>query len=77
MKSTRRRYVPPLPFRLVLPYGRDKAQEATMISGHATVADAFAEIDRLRAKMVRTGPPANKIELIVVDAANQIVPRPQ
>jgi hypothetical protein len=27
--------------------------------------------------MVRTGPPANKIELIVVDAANQIVPRPQ
>ena len=77
MKPTRRRYVPPVSFRVVLPYGRDKAREATTISGHSTAAAAFAEIDGLRAKMARRGTPANKTELIVVDAADQIVPRPK
>ena len=77
MKPTRRHYVPPLPFRVVQPYGRDKAREATMISEHATASEAFAEIDRLRTQMARMGAPANKTELIVVDAADQIVPRPQ
>jgi hypothetical protein len=68
---------PPLSFRVVLPYGRDKAREATTISGHSTAAAALAEIDGLRAKMARRGTPANKTELIVVDAADQIVPRPK
>ena len=77
LKPTRRHYVPPLSFRVVRPYGRDKARDATMISEHATAAEAFAEIDRLRTQMARTGAPANKIELIVVDAADRIVPRPQ
>ena len=44
MKPTRRHYVPPLAFRVVQPYGRDKAREATMMSEHATAAEAFAEI---------------------------------
>ena len=49
-----------------------------MFGEHATAAEAFAEIDRLRTKMARTGVPANTmIELIVVDAADQIVPRPR
>ena len=77
MKATHRRYVPPLSFRVVRPYGRDKAREATTISEHGTAPEAFAEIDRLRTQMARTGAPANKTELIVVDAADQIVPRPQ
>ena len=66
-----------LPFRVVQPYGRDKAREATMISEHATASEAFAEIDRLRTQMARMGAPANKTELIVVDAADQIVLRPR
>ena len=48
-----------------------------MISEHATASKAFAEIDRLRTQMARMGAPANKTELIVVDAADQIVSRPQ
>ena len=35
--------------------GTDKAQQFTLISEHATAAEAFAEIDRLAAQMVRTG----------------------
>ena len=77
MKPTCRYYVPPLAFRVVQPYDRDKAREATMISEHATAAEAFAEIDRLRTQMARSGAPANKTEFIVVDTADQIVPRPQ
>lgn len=41
--------------------------------GHATAAQAFAEIDRLSSEMVRTGVPSNAIELIVVDADRRIV----
>lgn len=33
----------------------DRAREATIVSEHATAAEAFAEIDRLAAQMVRTG----------------------
>ena len=38
MKPTRRCYVPPLFFRVVQPYGRDKAREATMITGPSAFA---------------------------------------
>jgi len=34
------------PYRVVQPYGRDKAREATVISEHQIAADAFAEIDQ-------------------------------
>lgn len=55
------------PFRVVQPYGPDKARQATVVSDHATVAEAFAEIDRLATQMVRTGAPSNAVELIVID----------
>jgi hypothetical protein len=41
-----------------------------------TAADAFAEIDRLAAHMVRTGAPTDAVELIVVDQDDRIVQRP-
>jgi hypothetical protein len=53
------------PYRVVQPYGRDKAREATVISEHQIAADAFAEIDRLSTQMVRTGA-SDAVELIVV-----------
>jgi hypothetical protein len=43
------------PFRVVQPYGRHIATESTVISEHATAVEAFANIDRQSAQMVRTG----------------------
>ena len=63
-------------YRIVQPYGRDKAREATIISEHSTATEAFAEIDRLPAQMIRTGAPGDAIELLVVDDAGRIVQRP-
>jgi hypothetical protein len=51
-------------------------RESTFISEHATAAEAFAEIDRLAAEMMRTGVRSDFIELLVVDATGAIVPRP-
>lgn len=62
-------------YRVVQPWGRDKSREATLISEHPTAAEAFAEIDRLSAQMVRTGAPSDAVELIVVDARGGLVPR--
>jgi len=56
-------------------YGRDKAREPTALSEHTTAAEAFAEIDRLSAQMVRTGAPSDAIELIVIDGNNAIMRR--
>ena len=53
-------------YHLVQPYGRDLARDVTVLSQHATAADAFAAIDRLSAQMVRTGAPPDAVELIVV-----------
>lgn len=64
------------PFRIVQPYGKDKARQATLISEHATAVEAFDEIDRLSAQMARTGAPSDGIELLVVDADDRIVRRP-
>ena len=47
-----------------------------MVSEHVTVAEAFAEIDRLSAQMVRTGAPSDAVELLVVDATGRTVSRP-
>jgi hypothetical protein len=49
-------------FRVVQPYGRDKARDATVISEHPTAGDAFAEIDRLSAQMVRTGASSDAVD---------------
>lgn len=63
------------PYRVVQPWGPDKARQVTVISEHPTAAAAFAEIDRLCAEMVRTGAPSDAVELLVVDAAWQRVDR--
>jgi hypothetical protein len=69
-----------MPYRVVQPWGPNRTVEATLISEHATAAEAFAEIDRLRVQMVRTGTPASSrdaVELIVVDGSGRIVQRPE
>ena len=48
-------------FRIVQPYGPDKGRQATIISEHASAAEAFAEIDRLSAQMLRTGASLSEI----------------
>ena len=63
-------------FRIVQPWGPDKARDATLISQHASPVEAFAEIDRLASVMVRTGVPSDAVELIVVDQDDRIVQRP-
>ena len=66
------------PFRVVQPYGKDRGRKSTIISeGHATAAEAFAEIERISLEMVRTGAPSDAIELLVVDVERRIVPRPR
>ena len=62
-----------LPFRVMQPWG---GRQASLISEHQTAAGEFREIDRLSAEMVQTGAPSDAVELLVVDAADQIVPRP-
>jgi hypothetical protein len=52
-----------MPFRVIQPWAKDKAREATLISEHPTAADALAEIDRLGVRMVRTGAPSDAVEL--------------
>ena len=63
-------------YRIVQTYGRDVAHQSTLISEHATAMDAFAEIDRLAAQMVRTGVRPDVVELLVLDADGEIVRRP-
>jgi hypothetical protein len=63
-------------YRVVQPWGRDKARDATLISEHTTAAEAFTESDRLAAQMVQTGAPSDAVELIMVDAVGGMVPRP-
>ena len=64
------------PFKVVQPWGKDKAREASILSEHQNEREAFAEIDRLSAEMVRTGAPSDAIELVVVDATGGIIRRP-
>ena len=65
-----------MPFRVVQPWGPDEAHQATELSEHSTGAEAFDEIDRLSAQMVRTGAPSDAVELIVVDDHDRVVRRP-
>ena len=64
------------PFRIAQPYGADVGRESTTLSEHATVADAFAEIDHLAATMARTGAPSDAITLVVLDAAGRVYTGP-
>jgi hypothetical protein len=63
-------------FRLVQPWGADRGREATVISEHATAADAFRALDAHAERMVQTGARSDAIELLVVDAAGNPVARP-
>ena len=63
-------------YRVMHPWGPDKGRQATLQSEHATIAEAFAAIDAIRAQMARTGAPTDAIELIVVDEDGRQVPRP-
>jgi len=67
---------PTLVFRVVQPYGRDRGREATLISEHATLAEAFAAIDRIAEKLERKGTRPDYLELIVVDGLGTIQLRP-
>ena len=49
-------------FRVVQPWGPKIAKQSTVLSKHASAEDAFREIDRLAAEMVRTGAPSDPIE---------------
>lgn len=57
------------------PYGI-RRDEWTVQSEHATVGQAFAAIDSLGARMVRTGAPSDAIELIVVNERGEKIDRP-
>ena len=45
-------------YRVVQPWGKDCDTQSAVLGEHATVADAFAQIDRLTVQMVRTGAPS-------------------
>lgn len=62
-------------FFVVQPYGRDKGRESTIVYEAASVAEAFAEMERLAEQMKRTGAPSNAVELLVVDEERRIVRR--
>jgi hypothetical protein len=63
-------------YRVMHPWGPDKGRQATLRSEHATVTEAFAALDAMSAQMVRTGAPSDGIELVVVNAFGDVVPRP-
>jgi hypothetical protein len=46
------------------------------VSEQASALEAFEAIDRLSARMVRTGAPSDAIELIVVDERGAAIARP-
>lgn len=46
-----------------------------MISSHRTAAEAFAALDAMSSRFVATGAPSDAVQLIVVDAQNNIVRR--
>jgi hypothetical protein len=64
-------------FRVMHPWGPDKGRQGTLQSEHATITEAFAALDAMSARMVRTGAPSNALELVVVDKDGNIVPRPR
>ncbi len=65
-----------MPFYLVQPWGRDRYRQATVLSIHATVDDAYARLDAIAEKLQRDGTPSDFLELYVVDAQRQPVTRP-
>jgi hypothetical protein len=56
--------------------GPDKGPQTTLQSERATITEAFAAIDAMRAQAVRTGARRDALELIVVDEQGNVIPRP-
>ncbi len=67
---------PTLMFHLVQPWGDDKYSQATIVSTHATVAEAYAALDRIGEKLHQDEAPEGTLEIYVVDEGRQPVPRP-
>jgi hypothetical protein len=63
-------------YRVVQPWGRDKARQATVVSQHHTSKAAFSAIDRVAALAARNGTDAGHLELLVVDDEGRIMRRP-
>lgn len=64
-------------FRVVQPWGRDRAVQSTLVSEHSSLQSAFAAIDAMADQMLRTGARPDAVELIVIDDADRIVRRPE
>lgn len=60
-------------FRVVQPWGKDKARQSTWLSEHDTAEEAFGEIDRLASEMSRTGAQSDAIELVVLDVNRGLI----
>lgn len=63
-------------YRVVQPWGRKRGRDATTLSEHSTLQEAFAEVDRLAEQMRRTGVPSDAIETLVVNSQGEVIPRP-
>ncbi len=63
-------------FHLVQPWGDDKYSQATIVSTHTTVAEAYAELDRIGEKLHQDEAPEGTLEIYVVDEGRQPVSRP-
>ena len=63
-----------MPYYIVQPWGRDRYRQAGVTSIHDTVADAYAKLDAIAAKLERDGAPPDYLELYVVDVDRQPVP---
>ena len=57
-------------FHLVQPWGDDKYSQATIVSTHATVAEAYAALDRIGEKLHQDEAPEGTLEIYVVDAGS-------
>ena len=49
-------------FHLVQPWGDDKSRQATIVSTHATVAEAYAALDRIGEKLHQDEAPEGTVE---------------
>jgi hypothetical protein len=66
-----------MPFYIVQPYvgGPDRLHKATVVRSFDTPSEAFAELDRLGARLAHFGIADDSIELFVVDEERRPVRR--
>jgi hypothetical protein len=64
-------------FYIVQPYvsGPDRFHKATIVRSFNTAAEAFAELDRVGARLDHFGIAGDAIELVVVDEERKLVKR--